>query len=161
MQHIALTNGGFALVDDADYQDICQYTWHRRGTAGPAQRSERHGRRTRTIYMHRQIMQAAAGTQVDHRDGNKLNNTRDNLRLATNTTNQQNRRKKAKASSKYKGVHQKGTRWCARIAINGTRIHLGYFATDVEAARAYNNAAISHFGEFACLNNIENTLCTD
>jgi hypothetical protein len=92
---------------------------------------------------------------IDHIDGNGLNNTRGNLRIATTKQNTWNRKKRTiPTSSKYKGVSViKGRdRWQCRIYANGTRFFLGYFASEIEAARAYDKKAIELFGEFARLN---------
>ncbi len=94
---------------------------------------------------------------VDHTDHNKLNNNVGNLRWCTRSENNRNTTKRSDTmSSSYKGVswfkHQR--KWCARIYVNCKRQCLGYFDSEVQAAVAYNNAAIHHFTEFACLNTI-------
>ena len=96
---------------------------------------------------------------LDHIDGNPSNNAINNLREATTQENHRNRKKCLSmngklATSKYKGVtwdkHHK--KWRNRIWIDGKQKHLGYFTSEIEAAKAYNRAAIKYFGEFACLN---------
>jgi hypothetical protein len=157
MRQIPLTNGGYAVVDNVDYVRLTRHRWYRH-PKGHAQRSVNVGGRVRTIYMHREIVGAPASHQVDHKDRNKLNNRRRNLRLATNGQNQRNREKQAAAASCYKGVGYKlgkNTKpWYARLSVDKTRIHLGYFADEVTAAAAYNAAAAARFGEFARLNRI-------
>ena len=92
---------------------------------------------------------------IDHRDGNGLNNRHTNLRPATDSQNQANKRKpKNGVTPSFKGVfwHGRDMKWAARIRVNGKRKYLGYFHSEVEAARAYDAVALLHFGEFAKLN---------
>ena len=107
------------------------------------------------VRMHRVIMGLGPdGPKVDHKDGNGLNNQRENLRLASTIQNGQNRRPDKRGSSKYKGVCWKSRRshWEASIQHNGKRIHLGCFQNELEAARAYDKTALEFFGEFARIN---------
>ena len=104
--------------------------------------------------MHRLIMKAQDGIQVDHRSHDGLDNTHCNLRLATNKQNTQNSRLSKNNTSGYKGVSRFRSKWQAGIKVNYRRIHIGHFDTAEEAALAYNDAAQKHFGEFAVLNNI-------
>ena len=106
--------------------------------------------------MHRLVMAAVSGQSVDHIDGNGLNNQRANLRLATQSQNLANSSGRPH-SSKYKGVfwskdERYKRRWWARIKKNGKSTHLGIFATEEEAAAAYNQAAIEMFGDFSRIN---------
>ncbi len=107
----------------------------------------------KTIYMHRQIMHAPKGFDVDHRDHNTLDNRRSNLRVCTRSQNLQNKRPQG-GVSEYKGVrwHTQIRRWHARIKLNGKRTSLGCFTDEVKAAKAYDKAAREMFGEFACTN---------
>jgi hypothetical protein len=107
------------------------------------------------------------GFIVDHRNQDKLDNRRANLRLVSKKHNEANKKKRrtqaGKApSSKYKGVSKikkKGrvvkNPWRAIITVDKEQISLGHFATEKEAAIAYNDAAVEHFGEFAYINEIE------
>jgi hypothetical protein len=89
---------------------------------------------------------------VDHIDGDPLNNVRENLRLATPVQNAHNARgKRTSKSSSFKGVSQyrDGVRWVAQIMLRGRNFHLGIYADEEQAARAYDTAAIHQHGEFA------------
>lgn len=91
--------------------------------------------------------------EVDHADGNKLNNLLSNLRKCSSQQNNRNSTKNPnRFFSKYKGVtkHQDGFR--VSIYVNKKGIYIGYFKDEIEAAKAYNLAALKHFGEFAKLN---------
>lgn len=114
--------------------------------------------------MHRLILGAGAKETVDHKDGDGLNNQRSNIRLCTVAQNVRNRRKSSLArSSRFKGVAyapskssgirtRKRNPWEARIWVGGRNKSLGRYSTEEDAARAYDRAAIEHFGEFARTN---------
>lgn len=155
MQEIKLSQGLVAFVDDEDFRYLNKFKWHasRSGNTFYAQREVHiNGHRT-SLKMHRAILHDAI--QVDHIDGNGLNNQRDNLRPVTNAQNCFNQRKKnGQSTSKYKGVtlHKRDTRWYASIRFKGKLKHLGSFVSEIEAALAYDKAALDIFGEFARLN---------
>lgn len=89
---------------------------------------------------------------IDHCDGISTNNAWSNLRAASASQNGANSQKRKIGSSQYKGVSPKKRKWAARITVNRRTIHIGYFATEEDAARAYDAAAIAVHGEFAALN---------
>lgn len=103
---------------------------------------------------HRVIMSAPSGMQVDHINGNTLDNRRCNLRICTSAENGRNRKPRKGGSSGYKGVcwNKPAQKWQARIMVGGKSISLGYFDDEVEAARAYDAAACEFHGDFARLN---------
>lgn len=144
---VPLSKGQFAVIDKEDAPIIAPHNWTFRH--GPyAQRTfERDAKRT-SILMHREIMNAPAGVEVDHRDGNGLNNRRSNLRLAERWQNAVNR----KHGSGYRGVCRWGRYWIADIGHQGKRMRIGYFSTPEEAARAYDAKAVMLHGDFARLN---------
>lgn len=142
---IQLTQGKIALVDDEDFERLNQYKWCFSG-----QYAQRKVLR-KTILMHRVILECP---QVDHIDGNRLNNQRSNLRACNHAQNQMNREKSKGLSSVYKGVswHKQVEKWRARIQTNQGCLYLGLFESEIEAAQTYDEAAKEHFGEFARLN---------
>ena len=146
--------GLFALVDGCDFEELSQYRWYL-DTGGYACRSL-HGQRPNKESMHRRIMNAPSGMQIDHINHNKLDNRRENLRVATHTQNTQNRCPKPTDSSRYKGVgwDKERSMWTAKISVNKRTVNLGRFTTQREAALAYNEAATKLFGEFAYLNDV-------
>ena len=149
VKRIPLSDGQYALVDAADYEWLSGYHWHL-CSGGYAARSEK-GKR---ILMHRQIMDPPKGMVVDHIDGNRANNCRSNLRVCTRAENQRNQRKQRGSASAFKGVgYLKGSERChAKLVFEGKTVWLGHFDDEVEAARAYDRAAVECFGEFAHLN---------
>lgn len=148
-RQIPLTQGKFAVVDAADYDWLNQWKWC-------AQKTDYGWRAARYdsgdyVYMHRLIMGAPGNRQVDHRDGDGLNNRRSNLRLATSQQNLFNRGPNRNNSSGHKGVKWRphAKKWQAYITVNRKQIHLGYFTNIDDAAAAYTGAAKDFAGEFA------------
>ena len=108
-------------------------------------------------YLHRWLFGLMKGDKVviDHLDGNKLNCTRENLRRGTTSDNMCNRQKllkNNKTASKYKGVRLNHNKWEAVCQKDKKRYHLGYFKTEEEAAKAYNEKAKELHQNFAILN---------
>jgi hypothetical protein len=159
---IPLTKGKVAIVDANDYEGLSKHKWH--AVVGKytcyAARGVRAGKKTKAVYMHRQIQDLPYGDKrlVDHRDHNGLNNSRSNLRTCGKSENAMNSAGQKGSASKYKGVGvgRWGKRWQAKIKIKeggkNKYLYLGTFVTEEEAAAAYDKKAKELHGEFALLN---------
>lgn len=153
MKRISLTKGQFSTVSDADYAWVSSFKWHAHKSKYTfyAARSVYTPTGKQHVYMHRMLLKARRGIQVDHRDGNGLNNCRRNLRLATRTQNLcAFRGGRINKTSKYRGVYfqkQKG-KWQVRVI----RKYVGIYESELDAAHAYDAAARAQFGEFVHLN---------
>lgn len=154
---VALTQGQFAIIDMADCRLLGGCSWQAsrdHNTWYAIGRERGTGIRLR---MHRVILDAQPGQQVDHIDGDGLNNRRSNLRFCNHSQNQGNSHLTAgSGTSCFRGVSLQGKSrrlpWVAQIKVLGKQTYLGLFATEEEAARAYDTAAKGHFGKFAQLN---------
>lgn len=148
---IPLTRGYVAIVDREDYERLSKFNWQalvrKRGTIY-ATRAEYGNGAKRMIYMHREIVGAQRGVEIDHIDGNGLNNTRANLRLATRSQNSCNAR--YSSQSGVRGVHKiVSIRYQASVGVNRKHYYLGTWGTVDDACRAYDAAAVALQGEFA------------
>jgi hypothetical protein len=146
---IPLSQGKFALVDDEDFEYLNQWKWHCHH--GYAERSD-HG--FTPVRMHREIIHTPTGWYTDHVNGNPLDNRKINLRACTASENQHNSKLNKDNTSGYKGVYfnNKQNKWYAKIRVNGKLSHLGYFNNPIDAAHAYDIAAVRLFGRFAKTN---------
>jgi hypothetical protein len=158
MKEIKLTRGIVVIVDDEDYEFLNKWKWYaaRAGNSVYAQRGVCINERINIIKMHRVIMSSPVDLEIDHIDGNGLNNQRSNLRTCTRSQNMMNQKPRLNCSSKYKGVtwNKRDNRYQARIIINYKNISLGYFKSEKDAAITYNSKALELYGEFAWLNEI-------
>lgn len=164
-KEIKLTRGLVAIVDDEDYEELNKYKWHISSSKSSktcyAERfitiihqnmKIKQKFKQKCIKMHRVIMNVSSKMQIDHIDGNGLNNQKSNLRICTNKQNMHNNSNLRNGKSGYKGVSYYRGKIRAQIQPDNKYIHLGYFNTLEEAARAYDEKAKELFGEFAYLN---------
>lgn len=160
MKRIPLSMGLFAVVDDSDYQSLSIYKW--RAFLNPsngkyyAMRSTYINKFGSTMRMHRQITNCPSGMDVDHANGDTLDNRRCNLRVCTRSQNLSNRNGSKTRKSKYKGVSfcVGRDKWVMQIQYDGKRI-AKRFDTELDAAIAYNAYAINLQGEFCRLNEVD------
>ena len=155
--------GRSALVDDDMAGALMEWRWHC-DKHGYARRCVYYGRqdgkpKNRFVYMHAEVWRLAgklipAGQELDHSNGDKLDNRLSNLRPATRGQNQHNQKPRKGGASRNKGVywHKRSGKWRAYITHNGKRIHLGYFTNEPDAGKAYDTAARRLFGEYARCN---------
>lgn len=148
-RRIELTNGGYTMIDAADYPLASQYRWHRNSN-GYARATVWRDGQSWTVYLHRLIINAQSGTDTDHINGDRLDNTRPNLRSCSHSQNMANQHC-VRGRSKYRGVtyHVKRRCWYAEIKHAGRRIFIGAYDSEVQAAQAYNVRAIELYGAFA------------
>jgi hypothetical protein len=152
---LQLTKGFNTLIDEEDFERVGRLKWIVQPSLHVfyARRTERVGvNRRRLAILHRVLLDAPKGMDVDHRNGDGLDNRKANLRLATHSQNHQNRRMRPKGRSRFKCVSLQGNTWRAYISVAGRLKDLGRFTSEEDAARAYDVAAREHFGEFACTN---------
>lgn len=145
---IALTQGQTAIIDTTDFERVSMHHWYAQFDPTVNGFYAARWSKGKQIGMHSFITGYCI---TDHRDGNGLNNRRNNLRECTAQQNNHNRGKRCISSSKFKGVswHKRIQRWQASIRKDEKLIHLGYFGKEEEAAAAYRTAALELFGEFA------------
>lgn len=146
-------------LDNDDYEKLRYYLWHLDSRSTLDYFYRREG--TESLYLHKEILDADGSIQVDHINGDSLDNRRLNLRRATPAENSRNTKPRLH-TSKYKGVfwdNQYGM-WHARICVNDKQVFLGRYTKEDDAGSAYNYRAVVEFGEFARLNIISPTLLT-
>lgn len=148
---IPLTRGRVTVIDHEDYKKIKRYKWHYKDTGYAVSYSKGSAAERKQVRMHRLITKCPTRKEVDHIDGNKLNNCKENLRVCTRSQNMMNKGKPKKGSSRFKGVswHEKSGKWRARIKMNGLEMYLGIFESENEAFRVYREACLFHHKAFA------------
>lgn len=147
----------YALVDEDDFLKLNRISWHLQSTSSGiyyAATALKSGKQRHNANMHQMVLPLPKGLQVDHKNRNGLDNRRDNLRAASPSQNHANQRtqKTNKWHSRFKGVTQRRNGWRAAIKINSKTKYLGDYRNEIDAARAYDEAALEYFGEFARTN---------
>jgi hypothetical protein len=158
---LQLTKGKVALVDDDDFYWLAQWNWQaveikgtwyavRQPKKGPLRNGGNNQR-----YLHRVIARVEdPDISVDHRDHDGLNNQKANLRICSRAENNKNISSRKSSSSVYLGVSwdKKRKKWLTQVSVGGKNVFSQRFASEVEAAKAYDKEAIIHHEEFANLN---------
>ena len=158
-RRIRLSQKKYAIVDPEDYARLSKYKWY----AAKSRKTfyARRGRWCKTRkrklleFMHNLVIDVPAGHVADHINHNGLDNRKANLRPATSAENTRNCSiQRENTSSKYRGVwyNKQIKKWRAKIVFNNKRYHIGYFENEVDAGKAYDEAARKYHGEFAALN---------
>lgn len=167
MKEIEISGGLYATVSDCDFEDLSRFNWrqYKGGNGGGiyARRDARFKKQRQGVSMHRIVMERLLCRHlfdeeiVDHIDGNTLNNTRENIRLASPAQNVWNRHTPLRNISGYHGVywHKPSQKWRVILSVNYKRVYGGEFTCKHEAARLYNKLALQHRGQFARLNIVE------
>lgn len=155
---VQLADGNVTIVDEEDVGILRAGEWFVNSKGYVVRRGRGPGKRLHRRVMARKLRRNLRRDQLtDHLNRDKLDNTRGNLRLATQSQNQFNRG--PDTGYRFKGVRllrrEKVNRWDARITCRGKRHYLGVFATPEDAARAYNAAAIILHGEYVYLNDVD------
>lgn len=137
------------IIDIEDILKIKKYKWylHSKGYVATDKEGD-------TLLMHRLINNTPEGKLTDHRNFNKLDNRKSNLRTCNTFQNMANRKAQCNNSSGYRGVyyHKLTGKWEAEIHHHNKKEYLGLFSTKEEAIRVYNKAALKYHKDFACLN---------
>ena len=152
---IPLSNGMYALIDESDRKLVEGYKWHAlKAPNNYYAITPMKNRQRSNLKMHRLILDAPKGMEVDHINHDGLDNRRENIRLCTTAQNHANMRSRKNSSSRFKGVglHKPSGKWVARIVVNRKYVHLGCFQDEEDAAKAYDVKAKEHFGVFSFTN---------
>ncbi len=146
-RRIYLGESFYAILDEEDYYIHGRFRWsiYCNGSNIYAIRNilQKNGK-SKLLLLHKEILKTPKRRVVDHKNGNSLDDRRDNLRIATYLQNSYNRRKKRNTTSKYIGVslHKKSKRWEVKIKNRNKHIWIGRFKNEIDAARAYDRAAL-------------------
>lgn len=157
MKKITLTKNKIAYIDNEDYEIISKYKWY----AHQSRKNNFYAATTikgKIFYMHRMIISAPKKTFVDHKNQNKLDNRRKNLRFCTNSENNRNKNISKKNTSGHKGVYwsKHAKKWHVQISTDNKILFLGRFKNIEKASNIYNKKAKELSGDFAVLNKTKN-----
>lgn len=160
MKKIPLTQGKYAIVDDEDYDKINSWKWyahkdHKNGNFYAYRNETYASGKRKSVFMHREIFCTSSEMKIDHINGNGLDNRKENLRECNSSQNGANIQiGRRNNKSGYKGVCFKNRpkKWVAQITYRKKVYALGYYDNPIDAAKAYDKAAIRLHGEFAITN---------
>lgn len=152
-QTIKLTQGLVTVVDAEDFERLSKWKWFAqkvRFTFYAARNIRQANGKWKTARMHRVLMQPSEDMEIDHRNGNGLDNRRANLRICTRQENQHNRKLNKNNASGHKGVYWnvQCKKWHPQIQIDGKRMHLGLYDNINEAVAVRKAKEVELFGEF-------------
>lgn len=152
MQPLQLTNGDYTLIDQEDLERCIKFRWLLT-SKGYAKRQDK----GRDVFLHNFILSLPSSSGVDHINRDKLDNRKENLRIANPTQQNSNQGLRSDNTLGFKGVSFEvaasgRVRYRAKLFVKQKQIYFGNYDTPEEAAKAYDNGAIEHFGEFACTN---------
>lgn len=161
---VTLSNGIETLISHEDEEILSEFTsWVITGSKSKYVHVSRYidvkyGKVIQSMYLHKLIycrargLQSTTGTQVDHKDRDRLNNQRTNLRMCTSSQNMGNVARKTISKSGYRGVTFQKRSLKKPFVVHIAGKNIGYYSDKIEAAKAYDNAAKKRYGEFAMLN---------
>jgi HNH endonuclease/AP2 domain len=158
LKFIQVSNGKMAIVDDEDFEIVSKHHWHQDGAGYIRTNIWKGNRKDSAPRLHRMVLpNTPKHLHIDHKNGDKLDNRKSNLRICSSSQNARNRGPQNNNTSGYKGViyDKARSKWRSEICVEGKRKYLGRFTTAEEAAKAYNDAAIQFHGEFAYINKIK------
>jgi hypothetical protein len=149
VKQIELTKGFVTIVDDEDYAHLVLIPWryNNNGYAITAKTAQPKA-------MHHYILHIPPNMVADHINRDRLDNRKINLRICTKLENSKNRSKRFNSKSDFRGVsyNNRDKNWAAKIWVDGKNLHLGTFSNDIDAAKAYDEAAAFYYKQFANLN---------
>lgn len=157
MKEIGLSRGLVAIVDDDIYEQLANHKWHALNIRGRFYAARTTWPERKMVLMHRQALSISGRSiQIDHIDGNSLNNCRSNLRLCNNAENNRNKALTVSNTSGFKGVswNSDAKKWNSRIKYNYKTFHIGLYSDLKECALSYDIAALLIHGEFAKTNGV-------
>lgn len=155
MATIQLTQGKYAIVDDEDFEMLNKWKWHYNKNRGQGRAQRSTSRKSlegkTSVFMHRVIMNCPKDLQIDHINGNGLDNRKSNLRICTNIENSRNKNITKNNTSGIRGVswNKSYQKWHTYIRVNYRHVFLGYYFDKEQALKVRKEAEEKYFGEFA------------
>ncbi len=150
MKKVKLTRGKFATVDNDVYEKVNKYNWYYI-EGGYAARDDFSSGKRKMVYMHRFIMDPPEGMVIDHINGKKHDNRKENLRICTHRQNSWNAKKRTDNKSGYRGVSwdKSKQKWGVRLKVGNLYKFGGYFTNKIEASKRYGELVEKYRDEFS------------